>query len=608
MRRLIRNRYVLIALTAALLVAIVAVVKRGPRSGDPGAWPANTTSTYRVEWRTRASATMSIEGRAEMGSDVQARGDLLVRSYGAKDGETLLGVRWGKLESASAVVMGREIVSADELMKQLQAADAVVRVTATGRVVDLRFAPDAAPLARSIVRALVLELCAQVATASGEGVVETALGRAEVTRTGNGATVRTERKRYDSLEAFPDGIDPTSTGSLDANGQVDIDGDRSVRSIRSTENVAIQHGSGPMEAFASTTELVASLVGRDEKPLGAPPDYAPAELRGGKHGEDDGFDRKASLTRRSMGVTYESVAADVRMAGALPKAGATAWIWHDSAFLELHPEYASKLLDQASREFILNQQAAAFDIVVVSGTPEGQKALEAALRGWASEGSLFITLVQRVGYLRQPTLDTLAFVEGEYAKNRATNRGYACAFTLGALAAAAREKYGDRANAIVATLTGDLAHTSDDTQREELLRALGNAGFESTVEAIVTHRASPSARVRAAVASALRRPEGPLVVDALLDLSTDADRVVATTAFASLFRKTLDDDAWARLHRAFDDGKISEGAQEALLTGLSSHRGESPQVTALLVAIVASPNATSQVKQRAESVLRQQVQ
>ena len=595
------RKIALVAAIAVLVVGIAIATRPSKAPPPPETWPADTVSTYAVDWRTRASASVAVQGKAELGSDIAAKGQLAIRSYGNKNGSTLLGMKWTKVDAASAIAMGRELVSGAELAKQLADADTIVAVDAVGRVLDVRFSAGTTPLARSVLRALVLEVCAEIAAASGEGDVETALGHAQVTRTDGGAQVMTRRTRYDSLAAFPDGVDPTAEGTLDANGEVDVGADNAIVAIKSNEAVTIGGVSGPTEGFQSKTDLSATLLGRKKDALGAPPDYAPAEPRSARKEED----RRASLQRRAVGVTYESLFADVRMVSVLPRAEATSWIWHDGAFLELHPEYAEKLLEQASRELDLTGQAAAFDIVVVSGTAQAQKALEAALKAWAQrDDHTYVVLVQRVGYLRRPSIDTLAFVDAEYAKHRGTDRGRACAYALGALAAAGRDEQAEKSNAIVTELVGDLAKAKSDDDRSALVRGLGNAGYPTTIGAIVAHRGSESADVRAAVAAALRKVDGPPVVDALLELVTDRDAVVAATAFASLFRKELDDATWARLHELFDARKISSSAHETLLSGLSARRGESPQVTAILVAIIASPDVDSSVRQRAESILR----
>lgn len=597
----LRARTFALILAAASLVGGAAVLSTRSPAEAPSPWRADTVSAYKVEWRTRAVATVAAEGKAQLGSDVSASGELLVRSYGERDGRTLLGVRWGKVDSARLEAVGREVTAGPELARQLEEADALIAVSPSGQVEDVRFSAATTPLARGVLRAVVLEVCAQIAAASGEGEVDTALGHAHVKRTADGRTVSTERSRYDSLEALPD-EDPLGE-VLSARGSVERDDTSGVTAIKSTEDLSAE-GRGPVEAFHAKTELTASLLSRKKEAIGAPPSYAAAPLRSRlKEGND--YDRRASLERRSVGVTYESLYADVRMASVLPKAGATAWIWHDSAFLELHPEDAAKLLDQASRELDLTGQAAALDIVVVSGTPEAQRAAAEALRTWAAkDDASYVALVQRIGYLRHPSPDTLAFAEAEYLRQKGTERGDACAYMLGALAAAAREGQPDRAQAIVARLVADLASAAGDS-REALIRGLGNAGFESALSAITAHKAAKDASVRAAVASAMRKMEGHAAVDALLELVVDEDAVVASTALGSLFRKHLDDDAWARLQRAAAEERIPEGAQSDLVNGLAARRAETPRAAAILVAMVAAPNLHPKTRMRVESVLRQ---
>ena len=600
-----KKKLLALGIVLALVIAGSAVMTSGGSSSD-GPWPADTTTTYQVDWRTRASANVAVEGRAELGSDVRTEGELVVHSYGLRNGATLLGVRFGKLSVADAVALGRPLAPSAELKKQLLDADVVVSVEGAGTVRDMRFSKGTTALARTVLRALVLEMCAQIAPSSGDGEVETALGRANVTHTTDGNTVTTSRTRYSSLIAFPDGVDPGADGKLDAHGKVEMNAEHAVRSIHGTEEIVIGNAGGAVEGFQSKTELTATLADRKKTPSLSAPEYAPDAPQKRKEGDNE---RAESLRRRSMGVTRETVFSDIRTASLLPKQGATAWIWHDSAFLELHPEETQPLLEHASLGLDLSGQAAAFDIVVISGTPGAQSSLLGAMRTWAGKDpQSYIILIQRLGFLRHPTADMLAFVSSERARLLGTDQGRACAFALGALAAAAREKDLDAAKAIVASLAADLATSTSDEDRDALVRGLGNAGFESSLDAILSQRASESEDVRVAVATSLRRIQGRRTQDALLGLVMDPQPRVAREALESLFRRPLDADGWTALHKAFDDGRIATEAYETLLNGLSAKRHESPQVIALLVAMVASPTLDSQVRQRAESVLRQEGQ
>ena len=55
-------------------------------------------------------------------------------------------------------------------------------------------------------------------------------------------------------------------------------------------------------------------------------------------------DRRASLERRALGVTTESVIADIQRVAALPQPTNREWVWHDAAYLELHPEEARPIV------------------------------------------------------------------------------------------------------------------------------------------------------------------------------------------------------------------------------------------------------------------------
>lgn len=601
----------LLLAAAALLGTTVFLGRNGPAAPlgtssafVPTAFPEGTVLTYDVDWRTHSAAAIGIEGQPAVESDVAVKGTLALRSYGPKDGALLLGVRWENVETARIEALGRVVMPADDARAELLAADALVGFAADGHVRELRFSEQTSPLVRGLVRALVLELTAQMAaTAADAGVVDTALGRAQITRSSDGTTIKTTRSTYDELEAFPEGFGQ-AVPAVDGTGEIELDPDHLPKRVVSAEELRLDDAPGPVSGFRSKTDLKVTRLAKTKAVLGAPPPYPSSGVRADPnvHAQD----RQASLERRSLGVTFQSVVSDVRLQGLLPKVGATEWIWHDAAWLELHPEEAQHLLDVAGKDLPIGGQAAAFDIVVIAGMPEGQAALARALTAWgARDDASYVILVQRIGYLRKPEGATLSFVEAEYARWRGTPRGRACAYTLGALAAAASNEPSQaaRATVMVATLAEDLAKAKAVDEREARIRGLGNSGMPEAVPAILAQAKDGDVTIRLAVASALRRMDGDDVVDTLLALVTDPSADVASAALPSLFRQDLVDADWQALHVALVEHRIPKEAQDALVNGLAAHRGESPYVAAMLVAMAASDDVSPRVKARVETVL-----
>jgi len=303
----------------------------------------------------------------------------------------------------------------------------------------------------------------------------------------------------------------------------------------------------------------------------------------------------------------ESVMSDVHIRGLVPRAGTTEWIWRDAAFLELHPENAEPLLAQIGSDVEIGAQAAAFDLVVISGTVEGEAALRRALASWAArDPETYVLLVQRVGFLAAPSDATLDFVVREYdtwRKKRDARRAQACAYTLGALAAAASHARRERGRAIADRLVMDLYAAKTDDDRVALLRGLGNAGFAEDAAAITIYAADPGDDVRAAVAAALRRVDDDRAVAVLLRLVTDSSGNVARTAITSLFRHTLADASWSALDAAIATDKIPRTARAALVNELAKKLGDDAHAPVSLRLLHDAPSTDNDLRMRIESLV-----
>lgn len=590
---------------AALIVVAVSVagvlwMQRSARTEAAYApfGAAGTRALYRVSWKTDATAALERASDA-LATKLELDGELQIDTF--RDGR-VLAVRWTKLDRALGEALSQPLAAPDALATQLQQAETVVVLDGRGHVQELGFSSATTPLARHVQRALVLELLAQVAGGpGGRDVVDTALGRARVTRVITGRKIATTRASYDELDAFPLGLDG-ATAEIDARGEIETAADGSIARLTSHEALSLEAGHGMISGLQSTTSLTATLASRGRDPSMTMPAYVPSTVRAAA---GSNYDRRASLERRSLGVTAESLHADVRSASLFPRAGSTQWIWRDAAYLELHPEAAAPLLSSAS-QLGTKGLAAAFDIVVIAGTEAGQDALVAALqRPEAQTEEAFVVLVQRLAFLAKPRSSLVAFVARERVRHAGTDRGRAAAYTLGALARNVAVDEPHTAEMIGADLVKDLNVAETVADRVALLAALGNAGLSSTAAAVMAHAKDKDAAIRRAVASALRRMEGSPVVDALLALSIDAAPEVTTVALDSLLRKQLDDADWTLLSQHVAAGRVHADAHGTLVNALASRRGDGPQPDAVLGAMLASEHVGVDVKQRIEAALSQ---
>lgn len=596
-----RPRIAVVALVAiALGVAGVLWMQRSSPT-EPAYAPfgaAGTRALYRVSWKTDATASLERATDA-LATKLELDGELQIDTF--RDGR-VIAVRWTALDRALGEALTQPLATPDALAAQLKQAETVVVLDERGQVMELGFSSATTPLARHVQRALVLELLAQVAAGpGGRDVVDTALGRARVTRVITGRTIATTRASYDELDAFPLGLDG-ATAEIDARGEVATETDGSIARVTSHEALSLEAGHGMISGFQSTTSITATLSSRVRDPSIVMPAYVPATVRAAPAGT---YDRRASLERRSLGVTAETLHADVRSASLFPRAGSTQWIWRDAAYLELHPEAAAPLLASAT-SLGTKGLAAAFDIVVIAGTEAGQDALVAALkRPEAQTEEAFVVLVQRLAFLAKPRPSLVAFVAREHVRYAGTDRGRAAAYTLGALARNVAVDDPHTAQLIANDIVKDLGVAETAADRVALLAALGNAGLSSTATAVIAHAKDKDVAIRRAVASALRRMEGSPVVDALLALSVDPAPEVTTVALDSLLRKQLDDADWTLLSQHVAGGRIHADAHGPLVNALATRRGEGPQPDAVLGAMLASEHVSVDVKQRIEAAMSQ---
>lgn len=580
----------------------------------PTLWPAGTKRTYRTSFHSQTSVVLRHTESGTLGGHVDLEGDLAIVSHGAKDGGPLsLSVTWSALRRADVEALDRSLVSGNAAAL----APAVVEIEPDGRLVTIGFAPGAAALARMVQRAFVVELAAVIEGGVGSRPdVRTAAGRAEVERA-NGIFTRT---RYVELDA----IGPPASLELQSHGKVTLDANGAVATAEHTEHIDAEADDERQVSDLDVATRVELTLLRTDHEAANPAPAVDLELVAATSPSDK--QRAASLAQRAAGVSVESVKEDLRLAALFPRTGETAWVWRDSAWLELHADESAALIAYAERELSPFGLAAAIDLVVVAGTTAGQTALLALLeRVQARDDGIFEMTVQHVEHLRAPRPEIFAFVTRAYAAagdaNAPSQRRVACAYSLGALARRSLEQRaksastnGDRpkcanggdcsADEAVARLEHDLAAVTTERGRIALLRALGNAGQSASFASVAPHRRAAEVDVRRASAAAMRNMEGGLVVDALLELAADPDGGVAAEAFESLFRKQLDDADFGAIERLVQEGRVHEEAHAALIDGLVVNRDAHPAATAILVTLLSSSQASARNKAKIENILR----
>lgn len=603
------------ALAAALVVWLLATGRNGAPDKEPSpgvsvfaeaAWPMGRARTYRVDFRMKSAVTLRSGETSNLGAGMAIEGDLKLRSHGLEGGQIVLSAEWTEVRSASMEAFERQL--SPQIATELVAARAVLHLDADGHLGAMGIVPGATPLSRHMVRALLTEIAATAETRWGtRDIIDTSLGQARVVR-GEDRWQRTGYVLVDALGA-PTESNVTSTvaGALD--------GGMFTR-LASDETMSASATSGPVALVAGEVHLGMEAKGAAAQEGSAPPpETRPESIRPLASNADQ---RAASLEQRSKGVSAESVFDDVRQVALFPKSQETAWLWRDSAWLELNPNESARLIERAERELGLMGTAAAFDAVVTAGTEEGQRALLASLERHRdrSDPQPFFHLVQHVGHLRDPAPELFAFVALTYATAEGDRR-LACAYTLGAMARRslelrppdtipAREGRPFRyvpAEDVLTTLEHDLGKAKTNEEREMLIRALGNGGQTRSFSSVAPHAESADADIREAVASSLRNMEGGPVVDTLIKLTADTDGSVATAAIESLFRKSLDESDWRSLESIVTSDTLASDARLPLVNKLAPLRSEIPTALTMLRIIRDSVRTHPKLRMQVESLL-----
>jgi hypothetical protein len=619
-----RLRLVALVIGLGASIGLLASRDRAPASSHvdqapsapfaSGAWPAGATRTYQARFRSKSALTLQGlggESASKLAGTIDLEGDLVLRSHGTEEKRLVLAIEWAALRQATLDTFDRPLTTA--AVDELRAARAVVRLDPDGHLVSIGFVENATPLARHVQRAIVTELAAVAEGVWGsQPLVDTSLGRAQVQRVRGASFTRTSYAELDAIGAPSEShVEGSGTGALGEHG--------SLQRLLHDERVSAEPpAESPIDALSAETHLELTFTKIEHEAPAAATDTKPEPVRPAQPSDQS---RTASLERRASGVTAETVFADLRMAALLPRAQETKWTWHDSAWLELHPEAAEPLLRRAEAELPLTGIAAAYDVLVISGTPAAQAALVGSLervRGKADH--TFEILVQHIAHLRAPKPEVFAAIALEYGRSRENlDRRRACGYTLGALVRRSIEARspvmpaGDRPKCegtdcapeeVLAALERDLARETDERQRVMLLRALGNAGQTSSFRAVAPHAKSADAETRRAVADALRNMESGEVVDLLLALASDSDGDVASIAFQSLFRKALDASDWDAIEQLVRSDRVPGDAHFALVSGLAARRLEMPRASAVLLVLMTNERTSPRVKMQIENILR----
>jgi hypothetical protein len=570
-------------------------------------WPKGTEHVYALTWKTETSTRFA---GTPMSSKIALDGRLVISSYGPDGDATALAARFEGLTRADIELLGKNAMpSIEAARKELEGHTVELIVTKSGDISDVRFRADDPALFRhlmtSVVRELALDLRAPQAAAwtAPASVGPSGSGPAEFVRHPDQPfVVKRTRSQYDAISAWPNGT-PAPPQKLSNVSEIKLESSGALQELDEHESFEATRPDGQSE-ITSTTSL--RLTKQSERPFDAtqrPEGFVPAHMLAAFEQTETEEQKRKRLAERTAGVTLASVVADIRVHAAAPKETGLRWAWLAQGFLELHPEVCDQLVAQM-RGFAPDEKGMTLDLLMSVDHPHAQEAIVAAFENT----DLILPneqapLMQRFIVLARPTNETASYVARRYAKAKAAHDDptrRAAAVSLGALVNGVAKTDRAFARQLDDALVLDLYAAKDPRDREVLLLALGNAGLEEDAIAIRLASRDASPAVRAAVATALRRLDGPEIRATLLQLLADPDTRVQLDALSSLDRREPTEEDLAIIDAAIP--KLDSGNLEAMVSYLAK-RPRTEATTAMVRRVAAREDIGAQTRARALALL-----
>jgi len=562
------------------------------------AYPVGPGTSYDVDWRV--SSTVAVRGLPPQSTEIALRGVADVADLGADGARRLVGVRLTSLASATVSALGHALypdvhaAEADLLRKPV-----VLALGADGAVEDVYLDPAASPLAKNALMALALHYGVTLpAKKAGAGAAYVATEPSDF-----GPVPWSYTRTVDRLVRSMDDGQNKGKGSLRFDGPLPIE-------IESELSVA----EGPREAVEdparSPVGVGSSAFHATRRPAApAEPWAAPDVTKLERHAPDARpslLDDRAANIAAANGMTIEDIQFMVGAYGngQRPRQGD---LIRAAGYMRANPESCDKLVETfpasppRGRELIV-------DLLSSSGDAKAQAAMRTVLASPSARGDalLYPTMLQRFSFVDHPNAESVAFVNEEWERAKKTNDPSlreASAYTLGSLAYHASVSADARtATTILERLLRALAATKDADEHRGLVAALGNAGLDGALDAILARAASKDVPLRAQAAVALRKYDRPAVRARLVELACDEDLQVAQGALRSLDTQTVGLVELSALAERAEKGTMNTSVDPALVTFVASNaKGREAPARRVLLAVLARVGDRQDLKRQLDA-------
>ena len=591
----------------------------------------HTTYTYALRYASKTKAIPSVGmpganiqvagggAKQMLDGDLDLEGTLAIHAYPSDDAE-----REGALLGMSLVAckghfrIGEQpLWPAGECGSIFDHKEFLVRMDRTGRVRGIHAAEGGASLFDYTMRAIVEETQVRLAETPGtqswveleplpQGTVES-LYRLLPSSSEADVSIDRIRQRYTALTAASMADTSAIEQSEAAQHRIVIRRDGVIARIEGKEKLAAKTGGEAFLESETALDLAATGQSRDER---ARPDLSRFTARALEDLPQSRTLHERMLEQRAAGLSWTEALmtlTDYGDAGSLPDHNR--FLWRSTALLLLDPKRASDLVEVFENGRPGGKlRGLVLDLLSSVSTPEAQDVMRKLLAGAKAKADpRYIHLVQRMGFVKSPDKESIAFVRRRYAEattNRNTNERIAAAYVMGSMADNSRKDRDDTTSReLVSELTAALRN-APPSERVHFLRALGNADTSSTFSTFAEHAKSEDPDEREAVAQGLDIPQTPEALGLLLDLAADPDVHVQRAALRSLRRYSLTAPVLVRLVGISEAARFHPDNVRFVLDLVKTYRFVFPREMELLLrSILAHPVDEALVRAAAQQLL-----
>jgi len=587
-------------------------------------WPRGQKETYALTWRATSEtslvgAGLGVPGAGALKGDVDLEGDLVVESFGARDGGYLLRERVENLRRHGVRVMGTSAMPTDADAKSaFEGKSALVTMDAAGSVRGMYFAKGESTLFQHVMQSLVTHTTVSVAPNNEESWdaqetndTGTATVHYEVQELGP-PRIERHRTAYTRLAATPGRTVSESDGQLSGSSTVGLDPQaHRMTSLIDDENIALKSVTAPSSTdltqrsqFALTLRDVSTFDASEDPPSLAQLDpHQPGELRVGSRADQQIMDQRvAGMTFTEMKNTLLAYAST----GGIPN---SKFLSRATGYLQAHPEACIDLAALFEDPAMAGRgRLQVLELLAGADSPEAQRAMRVALESPAahSDKRAWEAMVQRFSMVQRPTADSVQFVEASYREARDVNDRTAAAYALGASAGKLAKMGGDRTvvHGAEQKLVAGLHSATTATERSNMLSALGNLGLHEDEPTIAAFAKDGSPQVRAAAAWSLRKIDDADARATLFGIAADADPSVAASAFEAIGHQTMSNEDWGSFAQVVKSGATPVQADSRLVALLSQSTGPNPAIADMLTTLATRNTSDGRTEAAIQHVLQ----